>query len=141
MVCFVRGIFAMNFSISFRIYAGFILIMLLGGIVGIYSFYQQGVVNDQYALRGRLDTIARQVFTLNSLAAKLAGEVEQNQVTPKPERIAALEPVRREAEDIADQLSALAISDEGRRLYMGTRDHARALKPELDRLAASPASS
>ena len=140
MVCFVRGIFAMNFSISFRIYAGFILLMLLGGIVGIYSFYQQGVVNDQYALRGRLDTIARQVFTLNSLAAKLAGEVEQNQVTPKPERIAALEPVRREAEDIADQLSALAISDEGRRLYMGTRDHARALKPELDRLAAAGAS-
>ncbi|MGU3594191.1 chemotaxis protein, partial [Methylobacterium brachiatum] len=54
--------------------------------------------------------------------------------------IAALEPVRREAEDIAVQLSALAISDEGRRLYTGTRDHARALKPELDRLAAAGAS-
>ncbi|MGU3407936.1 methyl-accepting chemotaxis protein [Methylobacterium brachiatum] len=130
----------MKFGISFRIYAGFITMMLLGGVVGVYSFYQQGVVNDQYTLRGRLDMIARQVFTLNSLAVKLAGEVEQNQVTPKPERIAALEPVRREAEDIADQLSALAISDEGRRLYTGTRDHARALKPELDRLAAAGAS-
>ncbi|MCJ2057279.1 methyl-accepting chemotaxis protein [Methylobacterium sp. J-048] len=127
----------MNLGIRLRLYAGFSFLVLIAAVIGIYSFYQQTVINEQYAARGRLETIARSVFTLNSLAANLTGEAEQSRLAPKPEQITALERTRQAIEQTTEALVTLALSDEGRRLYAEARDHARALKPELDRLAAA----
>jgi methyl-accepting chemotaxis protein len=130
----------MRLGIRLRLYAGFSFLMLIAAVIGLSSLYQQNLINDQYAARARLEAVARRIFTLNSLAARLTGEAEQSRIVPKPEQIAALEPTRREIEETSEQLFALAVSEERRRLYADVRDHARALKPELDRLAAAGAS-
>jgi len=127
----------MNLGIRLRLYAGFSLLVLISAVIGIYALYQQSFINEQYAARGRLETIARTVFTLNSRAANLTGQAEQSRLAPKPEQIAALERSRQAIEQTTEALVTLAIADEGRRLYTEARDHARALKPELDRLAAA----
>jgi methyl-accepting chemotaxis protein len=130
----------MRLGIRLRLYAGFSFLMLIAAVIGLSSLYQQNLINDQYAARARLEAVARRIFTLNSLAARLTGEAEQSRIVPKPEQIAALEPTRREIEETSEQLFALAVSEERRRLYADVRDHARTLKPELDRLAAAGAS-
>ncbi|MDP4006909.1 methyl-accepting chemotaxis protein, partial [Methylobacterium sp. NEAU K] len=111
--------------------------MLVAALIGAYSLYQQGVINEQYAARGRLEAVARTIFTVNSLASRLTGEAEQSRLAPKPEQIAAMEQTRRAAEEAGDRLITMAVSDERRKIYTEVRDHARAMRPELDRLLAA----
>ena len=129
----------MKIGIRLRLYAGFGLLVLIAGGIGGYSLYQQNLINEQYALRGRLELIARTIFTVNSLAARLAGQAQQYRLTPTPERIAALEQTRRSIEETGETLSGLAFVEERRKLYVEIRDAARALKPDLDRLGAAGA--
>ncbi|MGT2479388.1 hypothetical protein ACU4GR_12075 [Methylobacterium oryzae CBMB20] len=107
-----------------RLYAGFGLLVLIAGGIGGYSLYQQNLINEQYALRGRLELIARTIFTVNSLAARLAGQAQQYRLTPTPERIAALEQTRRGIEETGETLSGLAFVEERRKLYVEIRDAA-----------------
>ncbi|MCJ2137511.1 methyl-accepting chemotaxis protein [Methylobacterium sp. J-026] len=127
----------MKIGIRLRLYAGFGLLVLIAAGISGYSLYQQAVINEQYALRGRLELIARTIFTVNSLAARLAGEAEQYRLAPTPERIVALEQTRRDIEETGKTLIGLAITESRRKVYVEIEDNARALKPELDRLASA----
>jgi hypothetical protein len=129
----------MRTSIRQRIYLGFSLVILLTIAVGGYSVYQQGVVNEQYLVRGRLEEIARLVLTEDGLASRLIGLGEGYRLAPTPERIADLEQTRREIEEIGDKLIGLSFSAEQRKIYVEIRDNARAVKPEETRLAAAGA--
>ncbi|MCJ2069267.1 methyl-accepting chemotaxis protein [Methylobacterium sp. J-030] len=129
----------MKLGIRWRLYAGFALLVLIAsGTVG-YSLYQQGVVNGKYALHGRLELIARTIFTVNSQAARLAGEAEQYRLAPASERVTTLEQARRGIEETAETLIGLAFVESRRALYVEVRDTARALKPELEHLASAGA--
>ncbi|WP_457106749.1 HAMP domain-containing methyl-accepting chemotaxis protein [Methylobacterium sp. P5_C11] len=129
----------MGVGIRLRLYAGFGLLVLISGCIGGYSLYQQKIINEQYAQRGRLELIARTIFTANSLAPRLAGQAEQYRLAPTPERIAALEETRRRIEETGETLIGLASAESRRTLYAEIRDAAQALKPELDRLKAAGA--
>jgi methyl-accepting chemotaxis protein len=129
----------MKLGIRLRLYAGFALLVVIATGIGGFSLYRQGIVNEQYAARGRLELIARTIFTVNSQAARLAGEAEQYRLAPAPERIAALEQARRGIEETAESLIGLAVVEARRKLYGEIHDTARALKPELERLAAAGA--
>ncbi|MCJ2087916.1 methyl-accepting chemotaxis protein [Methylobacterium sp. E-005] len=127
----------MKIGIRQRIYSGFALIILLTVAVGGYSIYQQGVVNDQYAVRGRLEEIARLVLIDDGLSSRLVDLGEGYRLAPTPERIAELEQMRGEIEATGDKLVALSLSPERRKIYVEIRDNARAAKPEVGRLAAA----
>jgi len=127
----------MKLGIRQRLYSRFALLVIIAGCIGGYSLYQQSVVSEQYALRSRLELIARTIFAANSLAAHLAGEAEQYRLAPAPERVAALEQARRSIEETAETLIELAYVEARRKLYVEVRDTARALKPELERLASA----
>ncbi|WP_244507636.1 methyl-accepting chemotaxis protein [Methylobacterium phyllostachyos] len=113
------------------------MLVLIATGIGFYSLYQQGVVDQQYASRGRLEQSARSIFAVNSLAARLVGQTELYRFAPAPERIAALEQARREIEETAEALIKPTTKEVRRKLYEQIRDHARALRAELDRLATA----
>ncbi|MCJ2097436.1 methyl-accepting chemotaxis protein [Methylobacterium sp. E-046] len=127
----------MKFGIRWRLYIGFALLVLLAAGIGGYSIHQQAVIDEQYALRGRLELIARTIFSVGNLASRLTGQAEQYRLAPMPERIADLERTRREIEETGATLIDLAFVDERRRVYEEIRDAARSLKPELERLRAA----
>ncbi|SDN65808.1 Methyl-accepting chemotaxis protein [Methylobacterium phyllostachyos] len=127
----------MRIGIRWRLYAGFAMLVLIATGIGFYSLYQQGVVDQQYASRGRLEQSARSIFAVNSLAARLVGQTELYRFAPAPERIAALEQARREIEETAEALIKPTTKEVRRKLYEQIRDHARALRAELDRLATA----
>ncbi len=127
----------MKIGIRQRLYVGFGLLVLIAACISGYSLYQQGSINDRYVQRGQLERIARTIFTVNSLAARLTGEAEQYRLAPTPERIATLEQARRGLEETAETLIGLASVESRRRLYVEIRDVARSLKGELDRLGAA----
>ncbi|MFX7858330.1 hypothetical protein ABTK38_21765, partial [Acinetobacter baumannii] len=75
---------------------------------GAYSLHQQGYINEQYAVRGRLELIARTIFSVGSLASRLTGQAEQYRLAPMPERIAALEQTEHDIEETGETLIGLA---------------------------------
>jgi len=127
----------MKIGIRQRLYSGFALLVIIASCIGGYALYQQGVVNDAYVLRGRLELIARTIFATNSLAARLAGEAEQYRLAPTPEHATAMEQARHGIEETAETLTGLAFVESRRKLYVEIHDEARALKPQLDRLASA----
>ena len=129
----------MKLGIRQRLYAGFALLVLTATCLGIYSIYQQSVVNAQYAVRTHLEEIARLILVNDGLAGRLTGLAEQYRLAPAPERIAELEQTRREIEEIGEKLIGLSTDAARRKIYVEIRDTAQALKPELDRLTAAGA--
>jgi methyl-accepting chemotaxis protein len=127
----------MKIGIRKRLFAGFAILVLISGGIGAYSLHQQGYINEQYAVRGRLELIARTIFSVGSLASRLTGQAEQYRLAPMPERIAALEQTEHDIEETGETLIGLAFVEERRRLYVEIRDVARALKPDLERLKAA----
>ncbi|GJD29121.1 hypothetical protein PMNALOAF_0353 [Methylobacterium adhaesivum] len=130
----------MQFGIRSRLYAGFGSLMVVAAALGGISYHQLSDVAAQYETRGRYESIARMVYMENALAAQLTGDAEQYRLVPKAEQIAPMEQTRREIEHIGDTLIADDLSDERRRFYAEIRDGARAMKPELERLAEAGAS-
>ena len=129
----------MKLGIRQRLYAGFALLVLIATCLGVYSIYQQSVVNAQYAARTQLEEIARLILVNNGLAVRLTGLAEQYRLAPAPERIAELEQTRREIEGTGEKLIGFSTDAARRKIYVAVRETAQALKPELDRLTAAGA--
>ncbi|KTS04916.1 chemotaxis protein [Methylobacterium radiotolerans] len=127
----------MQFGIRSRLYAGFSGLMVVVAALGGVAHYQLGRVTDQYEERGRYEAIARNVYTVNILAAQLKGDAENYRLAPKPEQVAPMEAARHEIEEAGSKLARSAISEERRKIYLGINEDARAMKPELERLAAA----
>ncbi|MGE8131905.1 HAMP domain-containing methyl-accepting chemotaxis protein [Methylobacterium sp. NPDC080182] len=127
----------MPFSIRSRLYAGFGSLIVVAAAIGGFSYYQLNTVSNQYEVRGRYETVARSVYSVNILAAQLTGDAEKYHLAPEPEQIAPMERTRQAIEEAGDNLIKGAISEQRRKVYAGIRDDARAMKPELERLSAA----
>lgn len=127
----------MNFGITSRLYAGFILLVSTAAIIGAYAIYQQDRLNDDYETRSRLYQAAQVILTADSLAARLRGFAETYQFEPEPARIGDMERTRRAIEKSCEVGVARALTEVGRKLFAQMDDNARALKPELEHLAAA----
>ncbi|MDP4006017.1 methyl-accepting chemotaxis protein, partial [Methylobacterium sp. NEAU K] len=113
------------------------MLVLIAGSIGAFSLYQQGFINAQYEARGTFETGARSILKINGLAERLAAASEHYRLAPSPEQIAATEQTRRSIEETCDTHFSRALNADRRRLYGQMRDEARAMKPELERLAAA----
>jgi methyl-accepting chemotaxis protein len=130
----------MGFGIRSRLRVGFSLLILVAGIAAGYTLYQQSLLYDQYALRSQFEWRVRTVLAINTHAARLTDIVEQYRLAPRAEQIGLMEQTRRLIEECSETLIASGEPDERKTFYVQMRDHARALKPELARLAAAGAS-
>jgi methyl-accepting chemotaxis protein len=127
----------MNIGISWRIYAGFGVLIFIIGCASVYTLYQQELVNGQYEKRVQFELGVRNVFMIDGLSARLTEEATLYRLAPAPARIAALEQSRHTIEDIAEELRTIAFTEDRRQIYQRIRDEARALKADLTRLAAA----
>src|SRR3954466_3808499 len=84
----------MKIGIKSRLYAGFILLVALTGFIGAFAVVQQNTLNESYHLRRRLYLGAQAIFAVDGSAARLNGFAEAYRLTPKPERIVAMEQAR-----------------------------------------------
>ena len=130
----------MTIGIRARVYAGFAVLVMITGIIGAFAIYQQGVISDDHALQERVERGAQSVLLIDGHAARLIGAAERYRLQPDPDLIVAMEQTRRAIEQTCDKYFSLAITDGGRKLYDDMREAARAMKPELERLAATGAS-
>jgi methyl-accepting chemotaxis protein len=130
----------MGFGIRSRLRVGFSLLILVAGIAAGYTLYQQSLISDQFALRSQFEGRARMVLAINNHAARLTGIVEQYRLDPRAEQIGLMEQTRRWIEECSETLIASAEASDRQTSYTQMRDHARALKPELARLATAGAS-
>ncbi|WP_092037614.1 HAMP domain-containing methyl-accepting chemotaxis protein [Methylobacterium pseudosasicola] len=128
---------SVKLGIRYRLYAGFALLVLIAASIGVFSLYQQSVLNEQYALRSRFESSARAILTISNLAARLTAAAEYYRLDPDPKQIVEMEQTRAVIEEMSDSYVARALSDDRRKLYQDMRDNARALKPELERLTAA----
>jgi methyl-accepting chemotaxis protein len=126
-----------QFGIRSRLYVGFGILVVLASALGGFAHYQLGNITSQYDLRGRYEDRARTVYSVNMLSTKLSGAAEQYRLAPSSEQIAPMEQTRRAIEETGEKLSAEAITEDRRKIYVILRDDARAMKPELERLAAA----
>ncbi|MEE7504588.1 methyl-accepting chemotaxis protein [Methylobacterium mesophilicum] len=113
---------------------------MLTGIIGAFAIYQQGVIGEDHALQARVERGAQSVLVIDGHAARLIGTAERYRLQPSPDLIAAMEQTRQAIEQTCDTYFSLAITDGGRKLYDDVRAAARAMEPELERLAATGAS-
>ncbi|UMY16392.1 methyl-accepting chemotaxis protein [Methylobacterium organophilum] len=127
----------MNLGIRSRLYAGFGSLMVIAVGLGGFAQYQLGSVVSQYDERSRLEGVARSIFTVNSLTARLIAQTEDYRSSPKPERLAELEKTRQSLEDVSANLAATAVSQERLRIYVQLRDSAHELKGEVQRLGTA----
>ena len=130
----------MTIGIRARVYAGFAVLVMITGIIGAFAIYQQGVISDDHALQERVERGAQSVLLIDGHAARLIGAAERYRLQPDPDLIVAMEQTRRAIEQTCDKYFSLAITDGGRKLYDDMREAARAMKPELERLADTGAS-
>ncbi|MGU3383831.1 methyl-accepting chemotaxis protein [Methylobacterium sp. D53M] len=113
---------------------------MITGIIGAFAIYQQAVIGADHALQERVERGAQSVLMIDGHAARLVGTAERYRLQPDPDLIAAMEQARQAIEQTCDRYFSLAMTDGGRKLYDDVREAARAMKPELERLAASGAS-
>ncbi|MEE7490906.1 methyl-accepting chemotaxis protein [Methylobacterium oryzae] len=112
---------------------------MITGIIGAFAVHQQGVIGEDHALRERVERGAQSVLMIDGHAARLIGAAERYRLQPDPDLIGAMEQTRRAIEQTCDKYFSLAMTDGGRKLYDDVREHARAMRPELERLAATGA--
>ncbi|WCS28307.1 methyl-accepting chemotaxis protein [Methylobacterium sp. NMS14P] len=112
---------------------------MITGIIGAFAIYQQGVISEDYALQERVGRGSQSVLMIDGHAARLIGTAERYRLQPDPDLIAAMEQTRQAIEQTCDKYFSLAMTDGGRKLYDDVRESARAMKPELERLAATGA--
>jgi len=129
----------MSIGIKSRLYSGFILLVIMAGFIGAFAVVQQTKLNESYHLRRRLYLGAQAIFAVDGSAARLNGFAEAYRLTPQPERIVAMEQARLAIEKSCDGGIAGALTDLGRKYFTEMRDHASAMRPELERLAAAGA--
>src|ERR1700709_235497 len=127
----------MKFLIRSRLYAGFTILVVIAGFIGANAIYQQSVIGDELALRSRLDQGVQSILTINELATRLKGAAEHYRLSPSAEQIVDMEAARGRIEETSDARYAGAMTEAGRKLYAQMRTDARAMKPELEHLAAS----
>ncbi|WP_342447358.1 HAMP domain-containing methyl-accepting chemotaxis protein [Methylobacterium platani] len=111
--------------------------VLIAAAIGGFSISQQAEIRAQYERKARLEGVARKILALQGASTALTGEAEQYKLAPDPVRIASMQQARETIEEGSRTLAETAISEERRKLYGGARDHARQLKPELERLIAA----
>jgi hypothetical protein len=116
------------------------MLVTITGMIGAYAIYQQTVISQEYGLRERVERGVQSVLIIDGLAARLTGNAERYRLLPDPEQLVAMEEARRAIELTCDKYVSLAITDTGRKLYDDTRENARAMKPELERLKVAGAS-
>ena len=116
------------------------MLVTITGMIGAYAIYQQTVISQEYGLRERVERGVQSVLIIDGLAARLTGNAERYRLLPDPEQLVAMEEARRAIELACDKYVSLAITDTGRKLYDDTRENARAMKPELERLKVAGAS-
>ncbi|SEN87045.1 Methyl-accepting chemotaxis protein [Methylobacterium sp. UNC300MFChir4.1] len=116
------------------------MLVMITGIIGAFAIYQQAVIGADHALQERVERGAQSVLMIDGHAARLVGTAERYRLQPDPDLIAAMEQARQAIEQTCDRYFSLAMTDGGRKLYDDVREAARAMKPELERLAASGAS-
>ena len=116
------------------------MLVMITGIIGAFAIYQQHVISEDDALQERVGRGAQSVLMIDGHAARLIGTAERYRLQPDPDLIVAMEQTRRAIEQTCDAYVSLAMTDGGRKLYDDLRASARAMKPELDRLAAAGAS-
>jgi methyl-accepting chemotaxis protein len=127
----------MSIGIRSRLYAGFILLVSTAAFIGAYAIYRQNRLDEGFETRSRLYQSAQAILAVDGLAARLRGFAETYQLMPEAERIADMETVRRAIEASCDTGAVSAQTDVGRKLLTQMTEDARALKPELERLAAA----
>ncbi|MHC2103444.1 methyl-accepting chemotaxis protein [Methylobacterium sp. CM6246] len=127
----------MKLGIRHRLYAGFAMLVLIAAGIGGFSLYQQSVLNEHYALRSRFEWGTRSVLTISTLATSLTAAAETFRLNPDPVQIAGMEEARRKIEERSDLHLGRAVNQDRRKIYQDMRDDARALKPELERLAVA----
>ncbi|RYY11034.1 MAG: chemotaxis protein, partial [Alphaproteobacteria bacterium] len=113
------------------------MLVLIAAGIGGFSLYQQSVLNEHYALRSRFEWGTRSVLTISTLATSLTAAAETFRLNPDPVQIAGMEEARRKIEERSDLHLGRAVNQDRRKIYQDMRDDARALKPELERLAVA----
>lgn len=78
------GFPAMKLGLRHRLYAGFGSLMLMGAVLGGFSYHGLGRVVDQYDNRGRIEENTRTLFTVNGLADRFMAEALDFRADPKP---------------------------------------------------------
>ncbi|AWN38233.1 HAMP domain-containing methyl-accepting chemotaxis protein [Methylobacterium radiodurans] len=129
----------MKTGIRSRLYAGFGSLMVIAVGVGGFSYYETQNISQLYEKRGYLESLARDIFTVNGLATKLNAQAEEYRATPQPDKLTALSETRQTIEAMGERLIAAAISEDRRQIYIKLRDTSKDLKNEIQRLGAAGA--
>ncbi|MCJ2143378.1 methyl-accepting chemotaxis protein [Methylobacterium sp. E-066] len=127
----------MTLGIRHRLYAGFAMLVLIAAGIGAFSLYQQSTIDGYYDARSRLDQGSRSILAISNLALRLTSAAEKYRFEPDPAQIAAIEQTRQAIETASIEHLVATPSEERRKIYGEIRDESRALKPELERLAAA----
>ncbi|MCJ2058228.1 methyl-accepting chemotaxis protein [Methylobacterium sp. J-048] len=113
------------------------MLVLIAAGIGAFSLHQQSTIDGYYDARSRLDQGSRSIFAISNLALRLTSAAEKYRFEPDPAQIAAIEQTRQAIEAASINHFVATPSEERRKLYGEIRDESRALKPELERLAAA----
>ncbi|WP_279594993.1 methyl-accepting chemotaxis protein [Methylobacterium sp. E-066] len=113
------------------------MLVLIAAGIGAFSLYQQSTIDGYYDARSRLDQGSRSILAISNLALRLTSAAEKYRFEPDPAQIAAIEQTRQAIETASIEHLVATPSEERRKIYGEIRDESRALKPELERLAAA----
>ncbi len=111
--------------------------MLMGAVLGGFSYHGLGRVVDQYETRGRIEENTRKLFTVNGLADRFIGEALDFRADPKPETLQAMEKTRAELVTLSREAAGNTNNEERRKLYGQITGLAEEMKGDLDRLGRS----
>ncbi|MBE7200990.1 MAG: HAMP domain-containing protein, partial [Parafilimonas terrae] len=113
------------------------MLVLLAGGIGLLSLYQQNYIDEKFEIRARFEEGSRSLLTINGHAVQLASIAAGYRLAPSPDQVATMEQARRDIEERSDLHFGRALQEDRRALYAEMRDHARAMKPALERLATA----
>ncbi len=126
----------MKFGIRSRLYGGFATLVLLAGMLGVFSTLQLSQIDQQSGIRERIERSARALYTFNGLTERFIAQSSEYRTNPMPEATAGMKASLAEMHALGDELYRMAVSEERRALYDGLRNRSASLATEMPALIA-----